>query len=116
MERMLLSGVWKLRGTDGKGAAIDIPVRVPGYVHRALEEKGLIPQMYWRDNAEKCQWPETKKWIFERTFIVPEKCDLSRARLRFEGVDTFADILLNGQKIFITQLHIISPVLSLSPQ
>ena len=102
MERMLLSGVWKLRGTDGKGAAIDIPVRVPGYVHRALEEKGLIPQMYWRDNAEKCQWPETKKWIFERTFIVPEECDLSRARLRFEGVDTFADILLNGQKIYTT--------------
>lgn len=90
-----LDGVWTLRGEDAEGKPLSLSVPVPGYVHPTLEEAGVIPPMYWRDNAKQCQWIEHKTWEFSRTFDAPDG-DLSAAELCFGGVDTYAEYELNG--------------------
>lgn len=46
---------------------------------------------YW---GEAVRAVNDKAWIFRRTFSIPEG-DFRRARLRFEGVDYFAEVWLN---------------------
>ncbi|MBQ8859660.1 MAG: hypothetical protein IJ012_07755, partial [Clostridia bacterium] len=90
-----LDGAWLLRGENEAGEPLSLPVTVPGYVHTTLEKAGVIPPMYWRDNAKKCQWIEGKTWEFCRVFDAPA-ADLSAAVLSFGGVDTYAEYILNG--------------------
>lgn len=101
--KKILSGKWMLYGTDEQGNKLQIPISVPGYVHPALEGAGILPPLYWRDNAKLCQWPEKHEWVFEAHFTVEEAFDISRARIEFGGVDTFADIFLNGRHIYTTR-------------
>ncbi|MBR6470756.1 MAG: hypothetical protein IKS83_03070 [Victivallales bacterium] len=94
-----LSGTWRLTGRDETGKPIDIPVQVPGHVHPALEAAGALPPVFWRDNAKRCQWPEKVEWTFSHTFEVPADAEFSRAELCFGGIDTYADIFLNGKHL-----------------
>ena len=50
-EKILLNGCWTLKSKE-----ICVPATVPGYVHPALEKAGVLEDIFWRDNAEKCQW------------------------------------------------------------
>ncbi|MBR4124861.1 MAG: hypothetical protein IKR13_01540 [Victivallales bacterium] len=94
-----LSGKWLLTGKDASGKSIELPVQVPGYVLPTLQDTGLIPPIFWRDNAKQCQWVEKVEWTFSHIFKVPPGQDLSRAELHFGGIDTFADIYLNEKHI-----------------
>ena len=96
---LFLNGEWRLTGTDETGRPIEVPIQIPGYVHPALEAAGLLPPIFWRDNARRCQWIEKREWTFARTFEVPQGIELSRAELYFGGIDTYADIYLNGKHI-----------------
>lgn len=49
-EKILLNGCWTLKSKE-----ICVPATVPGYVHPALEKAGVLEDIFWRDNAEKCQ-------------------------------------------------------------
>ena len=98
-----LNGKWLLTGKDASGKPIELPVQVPGYVHPTLEDAGLIPSVFWRDNARQCQWVEKVEWTFSHTFEIPAKQDLSRAELHFGGIDTYADIYLNNKHIGATE-------------
>lgn len=100
--KISLNGEWLLTGKDQNGADISLPCAIPGYAHLALEKAGYIPSMFWRKNTELCQWVEDVEWTFSKTFNIDDGCDLSRAELRFGGIDTFADVYLNGQKILTT--------------
>ena len=94
-----LSGKWLLTGKDASGKPLEVPMQVPGHVHPVLEKAGLIPPVFWRDNARQCQWVEKIEWTFSRSFEVPAGTDLSRAELHFGGIDTYADIFLNGKHV-----------------
>lgn len=90
-----LSGTWTLTGENEAGAPLSLPIRIPGYVTPTLEAAGLIPPMYYRDNAKGLRWIEEKTWRFSYRFDLPKGSVLG-ARLRFESVDTFARYELNG--------------------
>jgi hypothetical protein len=72
---------------------------VPGQVHPDLQREGLIPDPFWRDNAEQCQWPEHWEWRYKKIFDLPENFPNDWLALQFDGLDTYADIFLNGKKI-----------------
>lgn len=97
-----LNGEWLLKGKDVQNNDIEVPVQIPGYVHPALEEAGILEPIYWRDNAEKCQWIEDVEWTFIREFSVDEDVDMSCAQLQFDSIDTYADIYLNGKLMHST--------------
>ncbi|NBD27898.1 beta-mannosidase [Paenibacillus glycinis] len=97
-----LTGVWKLTGegerTGGGPGSIAIDASVPGHVHQDLLAAGLIPDPGYRKQAEECGWVEHWRWSYRREFEV-DRLEDGRATLVFEGLDTFADIYLNGTRL-----------------
>lgn len=70
---------------------------VPGCVHTDLMGTKIPGDIYYRDNTDKCQWIEEKNWLYEKSFDIDEIP--SRAKLVFEGLDTYCTVFLNGNKI-----------------
>ncbi len=73
---------------------------VPGCVYGDLLKAGLIPDPYLRDNEKAVQWIEKEDWEY-RSFFRAEKRFLSdkNPELVLDGLDTYADVYLNGRKI-----------------
>lgn len=73
---------------------------VPGTVHTDLLASKLIPDPFYGDNEKKLLWIDTCDWLYKTNFSITEKQLLSYgAELTFEGLDTYADVSLNGQII-----------------
>jgi beta-mannosidase len=94
---MSLNNGWKF-----KDAARDewLPAVIPGTVHTDLMKNKRIPDPYYRDNEIKVQWVSQKDWEYQSTFNI-ERNMLSKKHLNlvFEGLDTYADVYLNGKLI-----------------
>ena len=73
---------------------------VPGSIHLDLFQNQLIPNPFKRDNEKKLQWIGEKNWTYRCDFV-PKKGILNKKNqvIYFEGIDTYADIFLNGNKI-----------------
>lgn len=74
-----------------------MPAKVCGTVHQDLIDNGKLINPFFGMNEEKVQWVEKEDWKYRTTFTVTEaQLGHSAALLRFEGLDTYADIYLNG--------------------
>ncbi|MBQ4264178.1 MAG: glycoside hydrolase family 2 protein [Clostridia bacterium] len=94
MERISLNGAWQMRACDD---STWIPAQVPGSVYANLLSAGKMDDPFWRDNElDACRRME-KDYVYRRSFTLSEAdlqaCDLV---LRCEGLDTLAEISLNG--------------------
>jgi len=109
---MELSGLWRIqhfdvgqaRPLDVAAAGLDdrfwITARVPGDVHSALIERGIIDHPYFGHNDAKCRWIEQKEWWYRTSFDYEKPQGREeRHELIFEGLDTFATIYVNGLEI-----------------
>ncbi|TKR33220.1 glycoside hydrolase family 2 protein [Luteimonas gilva] len=76
------------------------PAKVPGHVHTDLLTNRLIPDPYAGAPEAGLQWIGLARWEYETRFDV-DAATLRRARvdLVFEGLDTFAEVGLNGEKL-----------------
>ena len=101
-----LDGIWKLNmaGDDsGLLPTEGIEARVPGSVYESLLGKKLIPDPYYRDNELKVLPLMDHDYSFSTEFMLSKQmlsCD--GLLLRFDGVDTLADIYVNGKRIGYT--------------
>lgn len=70
---------------------------VPGTVHQDLIRHELLPNPFYGTNEQKIQWVENEDWEYKTSFILSED-QLKRdgAQLILEGLDTYADVYLNG--------------------
>ena len=77
------------------------PASVPGYVHTALVDAGVIQNPLYRLSERGCAWVDQTDWTYRCTFDVTMDELTSRALGRhyiaFEALDTFATVTLNGQ-------------------
>lgn len=103
-----LSGTWQLCWQDtGKGNINEnnelwnsaVSCRVPGDVHIALTEAGVIEDPLLDVNNEACKWMEEKEFWYKKVFSVEKEFLKERTELVFEGLDLTADIWLNGQYV-----------------
>ncbi len=76
-----------------------IPATVPGNVEIDLLEAGLIEDPMIGDNVYDLRKYETYQWWYHRSFNKPDVPEGHRIELSFKGIDTHADIWLNGVKI-----------------
>jgi len=109
--RITLDGEWSLRWcSEGEGEAAGwcstgvqcqdaIVAEVPGMTHLHLLGAGEIAEPLFGRNAEQCDWMEEKDWWYSRTFRLAEDDLTDRIEVVFDGLDTFADVWVNGQHV-----------------
>lgn len=74
--------------------------KVPGTIHTDLLYNKLIPDPYYRDNEKKLQWIDKEDWDYKTTVNVPASLlNQKNIELVFDGLDTYADVYLNGRLI-----------------
>jgi len=90
-----LDSGWRFREAGGEGEWM--PATVPGCVHTDLLAAGAIPDPFSGDNEEEAQWIGEKEWVYECSFEADrELLAHDRIFLEFAGLDTYADVNLNG--------------------
>ena len=94
----LLNQGWNLK-TDTLG--IDLQVNLPSEAHADLYAAGLIPHPYGEgDEEQQLQWIPQHQWDYSLKFDIDNKVwNQDNIDLIFNGLDTYADVWLNGEKI-----------------
>lgn len=76
---------------------------VPGCVHTDLLNNKLIEDPFYRDNEQKQQWIGKTDWEYQTVLnITPEIFARDNVELVFEGLDTYANVFLNGEFLLNT--------------
>ena len=93
-EKISLDKGWEFSQV-GKGEWL--PATVPGTVHQDLIDNDKLINPFFGMNEEKVQWVEKEDWQYRTTFtLTKEQLARQAAVLNFEGLDTYAEIYLNG--------------------
>lgn len=104
MRKINLNENWELQANShNQHLSVSIPASV---VHTYLEE-GVIEDPFYRDNEEKGLVVAANDYLFLKTFNVEEELlNEEYLALVFHGIDTIADIFLNGEKILsVDNMH-----------
>ncbi|MCX7512931.1 beta-mannosidase [Frateuria hangzhouensis] len=98
---------WQVRLATGDAqasahpeAARWMPATVPGAVQTDLMAAGLVADPFVGRNEAAIQWVGLSDWVYRTRFDV-DQATLGRrhAELVFDGLDTFAEVYLNGHKL-----------------
>lgn len=97
-----LDAGWRVRELHPRGTSPCselgwLPAETPGHVHLDLMRAGVIEDPFKRMHERGCAWVDETDWVYETRFDVddPE----AHAILRFNGLDTVAEITLNGAEL-----------------
>ena len=98
----VLSQNWQVREVAPAGLPAvshlpPLPAEVPGGVHLDLMRAGVIPDPFVRLHEHDVAWVDERDWVYETTFTVADPSP--NLFLRFGGLDTVAEIALNGQPL-----------------
>ena len=92
-----INSEWKFKQADKEEW---LPATVPGTVHTDLLNNGKIEDPYYRLNEKKQQWIDKIDWEYQTSFNVgSEIMAKNNISLNFKGLDTYADVYLNDNKI-----------------
>lgn len=92
-----LTGKWQFRQFDTKDF---FPATVPGCAHTDLMVLGKIPDPFIGKNELEVQWIGDQDWEYVKDFDLDEQLMHSdRVFLVCKGLDTIAEINLNGQNL-----------------
>ncbi|MCR2801827.1 glycoside hydrolase family 2 protein [Microbacterium sp. zg-Y818] len=102
LERRELHDGWTAQAAAGPAPAhlrdVVIPAAVPGTVHTDLLAAGLIPDPYRGANENLLAWIGLVDWTYRTTFAwTPD--GHTRHDLVFDGIDTVAELSLNGHAL-----------------
>lgn len=89
-------GGWTL---SNKARGLQVAGTVPGGVYSDLRASRQLPRdIFYRFNDEEYRWVSKENWTYDRSFQVSSEA-LAKAKqiLVLDGVDTVADVYLNGQ-------------------
>ena len=101
MDKMILDKNWRMKIVGEN--VYDIPedwidMRIPGSVYGTLLEKGLMPDPYDRMNELEALRLMENNFCFQTTFTIDkEQLQSDFLLLRFDGIDTLAEVYLNSR-------------------
>jgi len=77
-----------------------VPAKVPGCCEMDLVAAGLLPDPLVSTNAFAFRAWQGHQWLYTKKFTAPRRAAAGeRCVLVFGGIDTLADVFLNGEKI-----------------
>ncbi|MGW0117950.1 glycoside hydrolase family 2 protein [Streptomyces sp. NPDC003327] len=88
---------WSLRHEDAL-----LPAQVPGCVHTDLLAAGVIPDPFLGLNETETAWVGRRSWSYE-TELTADEGGHERSELVFEGLDTAAEVLVDGESLGSTR-------------
>ena len=89
---------WTLTGDT---LNINMQVDVPSVVQQSLYENGIIPHPYLGTVEDQLLWISDHPWNYTLHFDVDkEMLEKYCVELVFEGLDTYTEVKLNGEKLF----------------
>lgn len=98
--RVDLCGEWEFRQC---GSDRWVKASVPGCVHTDLMSAGIIDDPFYGRNEKSLQWIGEKDWEYRKNFHLRETPGLeNNVWLILEGVDTYAEICVNGAPVGVT--------------
>ncbi|KQM76093.1 beta-mannosidase [Sphingomonas sp. Leaf22] len=106
-ETVTLDKGWEVRLAPGDPAAKEhpkaarwLPARVPGYVQTDLIAAKITPDPFLRLNEATIQWVGRSDWDYRgRLNATPALLARDHVDLVFDGLDTFAEVYVNGTKL-----------------
>jgi len=110
-EKINLHQEWWVNPEWDSGIKIkNIPIRgrikasVPGCIHTDLINANLIPDPFYGDNEQRLDWICETDWIYTTHFdCPPDIMDGQNTFLVCEGLDTIAEVFLNGKLLGKTE-------------
>lgn len=93
---------WHFKQADDSSAKFLPVAQFPTNVHLDLLHHKLIPDPYMGKNELDVQWVGEKAWVYRTTFACREVDKGSKAVLAFDGLDTFATVVLNGETVLVS--------------
>lgn len=98
VEQPLDSG-WVL---EGDTLDINLQVSVPSVVQQSLFEAGIIPHPYLGTVENDLLWISDHPWSYSLHFDADKRLlKKDKVELVFEGIDTYAEVSLNGEKLIV---------------
>lgn len=76
-----------------------IPAQVPGGVLLDLHRAGLVPDPFYAENFRACRWTEEWTFWYRNRFRLPANSGQAKHELHFDGIDTHAEVFLNGASL-----------------
>ncbi|WP_164779522.1 beta-mannosidase [Paenibacillus kobensis] len=97
MSKVSLNGNWQLYN---ERTEVRYDAQVPGFVQLDLQRAGVIPNEWQTLLESAVEWVEHDDWTYSRSFALSaEQLEADELELVMEGVDTYAEIVLNGHTI-----------------
>jgi len=101
--RRELSDGWRFQDVHVPGASPTtrlprLPAQVPGHVHLDLHRAGVIPDPFYRLSERAVAWVDETDFVYETTFHQDGPAPAC-AFLVFHGLDTLAEVSLNGEPL-----------------
>ena len=98
---------WTFKQVDNKDSKFLPVAQFPTNVHLDLIAHGIISDPFIGKNENDVQWVGEVPWIYRTTFSSPDYSGKAngtiKAMLAFDGLDTFATVVLNGKEILKTE-------------
>lgn len=97
MKKINLGGKWLMKRTDSNTVT---EATVPGSIYTDMLSADMLPDPYYRDNADIFEEVMEHDYLYTHEFFVDRSdIDCKRVRLVCEGLDTLCEITVNGVKI-----------------
>lgn len=97
---------WTFKQADNEDSKFLPVAQFPTNVHLDLIANGIIQDPFIGKNENDVQWVGETAWIYRTTFSSPtvasEDKAVVKAVLAFDGLDTYATVILNGKEILKT--------------
>ena len=94
MKLIPLNNAWSM---CREGDPTSYPCSVPCSVYHTLLTAGAMDDPFYRENADAALPLSEEDYRFTRRFLSPETTPGTRMALCFDGIDTLAEIFLDGQ-------------------
>lgn len=85
-----------------EGDTTTYQANLPGTVQGTLIEAGVLPHHFIGSNEDSVQWVSDNNWLYTTSFYV-DSTELSQHehyQLTLDGVDTFAEVYINGAQVW----------------